>query len=97
MSKKTVISIRLDEKEREYLATIAKQNGLALSEYIRLRVLEKERAGESCSYKKDMATFSILSYYLIGKIAKKQLTESEIIEAKDRTEKLLAEYNLTGA
>ena len=94
MSKKTIVSIRLDEDERKYLSSLAKQNGLALSEYMRIRLLEKEQLDKSSGYKKDMTTFALMGYYLLGKMAKKQLPEEEIKDARKRTAKTLAEYNM---
>ena len=34
------------------------------------------------SYKKEMSIFGVIAYYILGKMAKKQLTAEEIAEAR---------------
>ena len=86
--------IRLNEQEKESLMKLAKENGLSFSEYIRVRLLEEQPLTKVSTYKKDMTTFAALSYYLLGKIARKQLSQEEIEEAGKRAELFLKEYDM---
>lgn len=87
------LEIRLHKKEKDHLSSIAEKNGLSISEYIRIKLLEEDIEKPSV-YKRDMTTFNVLGYYLLGKMAKNQLSEEEITDAKKKTKKTLAGYNM---
>ena len=94
MTKDTKVSIRIKDKEMEYLTKLARTKGLSLSEYIRVKLLEKSENGWIPGHKKEILTLGLIAYYTLGKIAKKQLTEEEIREAMDRANTVLEKWNM---
>jgi hypothetical protein len=94
MAKNKGIFIRLEEKEKKYLMNLAKTNGLSLSEYIRIRLLEESKEDLDLQYKREMSTFGLIAYYTLGKIAKKQLTEEEIKDARAKANAVLKKWNM---
>lgn len=93
-SKMGKASIRFNEQEKDHLMKLAKENGLSFSEYIRERLFEDRHLNKTSAYQKDIATFTALSYYLLGKLAKERLTEEEIKECSKRAELFLKEHNM---
>ena len=88
------IEIRMSKEEKEGLSKKAEKNGLSLSEYIRSRLFETQNFSQDFAYKKDMTTFAVFGYYLLGKMAKHKLTEEEIQECSKRASLFLKEYDM---
>jgi hypothetical protein len=88
------IAIRVNEEEKKHLTILAKKSGLSLSEYVRVRLFEEEMVDKFTKHERDMTVFNVLGYHLLGKVARKHLSEEEINEAKTKAKKILAEYNI---
>jgi len=86
------LEIRVTEKEKKHLTALSQESGLSVSEYVRIKLLEEQHLDKPSLYKKDMTTFVVLGYYLLGKMAKKQLSEEEIGEASERAKSFLKEH-----
>lgn len=93
MSKSVGVFIRLSEAEKALMAEKAAENGLSLSEYIRVRILENQEAVSS--YKKEMSIYGVIAYYVLGQMAKKRLTPDEIAEARARANKVLKKWHMS--
>lgn len=94
MSKTTGFFLRLKEKEKQYLYTAAKENGLSLSEYIRIRILNNDQNKDrKLQLQKDSAYLQLRTWYLLGKLAKQNLSDAEIKETHDRAQTKLEKYD----
>ena len=92
--KKQRVVVRLDDDEKNHLTRLAEENGLSLSEYIRISMLEERHLSKVSKYKRDMTVFTVFGYYLLGRLAKKDLTEAEINESYKRTMTFLKEHGM---
>ena len=88
-SKGTIIAIRISEEEKELLTKECGKLGMSLSQYIRYKMLEEDKAGDdgqksTTEYlEKHMTKFSrmmIDAYYNIKALAVKELSDEEIDE-----------------
>lgn len=101
-SKKARLMIRLSDDEKAHLSSLAKNSGLALSEYIRIRLLEEGKLAETQNASKDlnastlhekrMMEFMVNSYYLVGKVARLHLNDEEVTAVRERANKTLSNW-----
>ena len=93
MTKTNRVFLRLSDEEKSHLTNAAKESGLSLSEYIRVRLLEKEEE-DSSGYKREMIMHGLMAYYTLGEISKKQLTGEELDRARKRAEAVLNKWKI---
>lgn len=94
MSKTTRTIVRMTSEEKDHLSRLAQKSGLSLSEYIRIRMIEEHQEVVN-SYKKEMSIYGVIAYYVLGKMAKKQLTADEIAEARSRANQVLKKWKMS--
>ena len=88
------IEIRLNKQEKEHLHSQAKKSGLRLSEYIRAKTLDEAVDDINLQQKSAMTYVNLMSYLLLGKLARKQLSQDEIEETKHKTNNVLKKWNI---
>ena len=97
MKKDRVESIRLKTNEFEHLNELAESAGLTLGEYIRIKLFESLKSKNATTiseHKRDMTAFTTYGFFLLKRIAEKQLSEAELAEAKEKMMNALEDYKM---
>ena len=89
------IEVRMNQKEKRLLLRQAQTRGVALSEYIRGEMLAV--AKKEMEHKRDMTAFTTYGFFLLKRLAEKQLEKGEIDEAKGKMLKALEDYKMREA
>lgn len=88
MTKDKGIYIRLSESEKEHFSMLAKEQGLTLSEYARIKMLYEDGIRYD-KHQERLASFVSHMYYGLTTVFRKQLSNEEIAKAQLRAEKQL--------
>ncbi|MBT4922423.1 MAG: hypothetical protein HON23_05355 [Rickettsiales bacterium] len=91
------ISFRVSEEQRSRLHKDAEENGLTVSEYIKIRLFDEKSDRQETNdillsnYEKNLVSIAVKNYYVSQLLAKKISTEEEISNAINKANQVLQE------
>lgn len=92
-----MIGFKVTEEQKQQLHKDAEENGLTVSEYIKIRLFEERTNTQETNekllshYEKNLVSVAIKNYYMSQLLAKKIANEDEIANAINKANKILEE------
>ena len=92
-----MIGFKVTEEQKQQLHKDAEENGLTVSEYIKIRLFEERTNTQETNekllshYEKNLVSVAIKNYYMSQLLAKKIANEDEIANAINKANQILEE------